>query len=171
MASKTFSAKVEVAPKIVMTFEGSCLEDFEEDIRAGCLFAERCKFNQTRMMREEAGFVSIKNAADEIRKSFGAAGKRLFQTPACDTAKKFYDFDGRTVRSKPGGAETEPEEPAMPKAKASKSEEGTTHLSSDMSADELTAAISKGGMKTVDLDDVDELRKLLAAAKKRAASE
>ncbi len=165
MGKKKLCVRVEIAPKIILTFGGDSLAEFQEDIREGCLFVERCGLNPTMMMRQKAAFDSMHNLCKELRKAFRDSECLTFLSPECDTYRKLYDPAKSKFRST-AHIIKEDDEASRPKAKPCKSEEGTTHLSPDMTTGELREAIGKGGKKTVDLDDIDSMRSLLSEAKK-----
>ncbi len=191
---KKFSAEIRVSvagtdstrETIWACADGPSLDEFEENLRLVCHYAEACKFDPREFWRREANFESEYSFYSDLRAKFrefyGEDGVRILLTPGCEFYERVYDEkkhafkDGSPVRDligvkclgTPEGTIEDmfSETPVPPPAKPSKTEEGTTKLSSKMTSEELVDAVAKGGIKTVDLDDYEDFKGLVAKTRK-----
>lgn len=179
----TILAKLRIAESVWCEVKGATLEEFEESLRLTCRFAESCKFNRVAVWEKEDAFdiqsAFYKELRDKFRELYGKAGVNLLLTPECDFYKKIYDAEEHAFRDgapvgglfgikclgTPESAIEDVFSDAPVPAKAAKAEEGTTKLSSKMSPKELIDAAEEGGVKTVDLDDYEDFKDLVAKAR------
>lgn len=170
---RKFETQAVLSDTVTLHFEGDSVEEYEEDIRTKCLFAERCGLDPMKMMRDEAGAKSTYNLTKELRKALKDPGFHLFTTPETDLYRKLYDAEKHKFKP---DAPVFPEEGAHAvysprpedkvKAAPTKAEEGTVHLSSDMTEEEFADAAKKGSVVTIDLEDFDNMEAFIAEAKK-----
>ena len=183
-------AMVRVADSVWCEVKGPSIEEFEESLRLVCRYAESCKFDKRAAWSKADAFDAQLDFYGALRAKFcelyGKAGVKLLLTPECDFYEKIYDGekhafkDGAPIKDLFGiGCLGTPESGLIIKdvfsdapvpAKAAKAEEGTTKLSSKMSSKELLEAAEKGGIKTVDLDDYEDFKGLVAKTKEELDS-
>lgn len=183
-------ANVRVADSVWCEVKEPTLEEFEESLRLVCRYAENCKFDKRAAWSKADAFESQLDFYRGLRAKFhelyGKPAVRLLLTPECDFYEKIYDGekhafkDGAPVKDLSGiGCLGTPEAGLIIKdvfsdapvpTKAAKAEEGTMKLSSKMSSKELLEAAEKGGIKTVDLDDYEDFKGLVAKTKEELGS-
>ena len=174
---RKFETQAVLSDTVTLHFEGDSVKEYEEDIRTKCLFAERCGLDPIKMMRDEVGMKSTYNLTKELRKVLKDPGFHLFTTPETDLYRKLYDAEKH--KFKPGApvfleGEIHIDHRTKPKVKdkaaPAKAEEGTVHLSSDMTEEEFADAAKKGSVVTIDLEDFDDMKAFIAEAKKPKTS-
>lgn len=167
---------------ITINFTGDSKEEMENSIKTFCLLWERVGGDRgkiplcSRQMQEiESASKSVIEACSGFPGMAGGKVWEVFGSPRTKTYDAIYDErDGKFVQNdviKILTVNGESPKPVMERAKESSADKGTVHLDSSMSVGEFTAAIKKGGMKTVDLDDFENIRELTRKAKgERSAS-
>lgn len=168
-----FEAKTSLSDAVTLHFEGDTVEEFEEDIRTKCLFAERDGLDSIKMMRDDAGMKSMYNLTKELRRVLKDPGFHLFTTPESKLSRELYDFEKH--KFKPDALvsshiDPKPKPGTKGKAAPAKAEEGTVHLSSDMTEEEFADATKTGSVVTIDLEDFDGMDAFLAEVKKTGKS-
>lgn len=167
---------------ITINFTGDSKEEMENSIKTFCLLWERAGGDRgkipllSRQIWEiEAASKSVTEACSEFPGMGRDKAWETFGSPRTKTYGAIYDErDGKFIQNDVikiltvnGGSL----KPPMERAKESSADKGTVHLDSSMSVGEFTAAIRKGGVKTVDLDDFENIKELTRKAKEeRSAS-
>lgn len=160
-----WSITIQMTPAVQIECVGDSREEFFYDVRENCYFVE--KYGPIGLMKYKASITSMTETIRKIMKTMPDYDEalKIWAAPKTALYEKIVDEEKERIRPE-YIIEDDDGKGEKKVAKASSADKGTVHLSADMTPYELKEAVEKGGMKTIDLDEYDDVKSILAEAKR-----